>query len=124
MSTLREAMNERLLAAIRHFWSVRERQSTKQGGEEASAKDRGQRGAVTGGKQMDGFMRLVHDLFVEAGLESATIYCLAHPNWAPKKSRRRVRGSAPVEVSVVPVHCGATELPGWFRAEKNWDLLV
>jgi hypothetical protein len=84
-----------LAEAIRQFWSVRKQQARKQGRGKKRAKDRGTRGAVTGGKQMNGFIRLVADVLVAAGLNSATIYC---------KSR--------------------TELPGWYRPEKDWDLLV
>jgi hypothetical protein len=58
-------------------------------------KDRGDRSAVNGGKHLDGFRELVAALLEEAGLQRATIY------WRKK-----------------------TELPGWYRAEKNWDLLV
>jgi hypothetical protein len=50
---------------------------------------------VTGGKHLDGFHELVATLLEAAGLQRATIY------WRQK-----------------------TELPGWFRAEKCWDLLV
>ncbi len=58
-------------------------------------KDRGDRSAVTAGKHLDGFRELVAVLLEAAGLQRATIY------WRRK-----------------------TELPGWFRSEKNWDLLV
>jgi hypothetical protein len=58
-------------------------------------KDRGDRSAVTGGKHLAGFGELVAELLVAAGLQHATVY------WQKK-----------------------TEIPGWFRAEKNWDLLV
>lgn len=57
--------------------------------------DRGGRGAVTGGKQMAGFAALVRDLLVEAGVRASDI-----------QAGSRI------------------ELPGWFRAEKQWDLLV
>src|SRR5205814_6010305 len=53
------------------------------------------RGAVTGGKHLDGFRELVAALLEAAGLQRAVIY------WRKK-----------------------TELPGWFRAEKSWDLLI
>ena len=92
-----------LVAAVTHFWTVRTQQATRQGAEDATARDRGGRGAVTGGgrgavtggRQMDGFVRLVYDLLVASGLNNATISV---------RSR--------------------TELPGWFRPEKDWDLLV
>lgn len=58
-------------------------------------KNDGTRTAVTGGAQMDGFTELVHDLLVESGLADATIFC-------------KTKG----------------ELPGFFRATKEWDLLV
>lgn len=60
-----------------------------------SGKDRGDRSAVTGGKHLDGFRALVSDLLVASGLKDAHIF------WKQK-----------------------TELPGWYRAEKNWDLLI
>ncbi len=44
---------------------------------------------------MDGFVELVRDLLEESGVDKPVIYC-----------ERRV------------------ELPGWFRPEKKWDLLV
>ncbi len=79
--------------AVRHFWLTSEQQSTRQAG--TDDRDRGARGAVTGGKQMDGFTQLVRALLLEAQ---------------------------------VPEHCigidRRVELPGWFRAEKKWDLVV
>ena len=79
--------------AIRHFWLTRQHQSTRQ--VEVDDRDRGARGAVTGGKQMDGFVRLVRGLLVAAKVPEQ---CIAVD--------RRV------------------ELPGWFRAEKKWDLVI
>lgn len=82
-----------LREAIRLFWRTRDQQSKRQGSRKD--RDRGTRGAVTGGKQMDGFIRLVRDLLV---------------------------------ASKVPEQCIAidkrVELPGWFRAEKKWDLVI
>jgi Restriction endonuclease XhoI len=79
--------------AVRHFWLTRQQQSRKQAtGDEA---DRGARSAVTGGKQMDGFIRLVRNLLVDAKIPADCV-----------SIDKRV------------------ELPGWFRAEKKWDLIV
>ncbi|MBE3048496.1 restriction endonuclease [Candidatus Bathyarchaeota archaeon] len=50
---------------------------------------------MTGGKHLDGFISLCRDLLVEAGLPEANV-C-----WSQQR-----------------------ELPGYFRAEKNWDLLA
>ena len=82
-----------LREAIRHFWRTRDLQSNRQGS--AEDRDRGARGAVTGGKQMDGFIRLVRDLLIAARVPER---CIAID--------KRV------------------ELPGWFRAEKKWDLII
>jgi hypothetical protein len=87
-----EEHDARMREAVRFFWTTRQQQSTKQSSED---RDRGGRRAVTGGKQMDGFVRLVRDLLLEAK---------------------------------VPENCIAidrkVELPGWFRAEKKWDLVI
>src|SRR5437588_12358451 len=93
MSTL-EGIAERLKKAVQQFWLQRGQQAQSQGGDEGD-KDRGDRGAVTGGKHLDGFRELVAELLAASGLQRAHIF------WQQK-----------------------TELPGWFRAEKNWDLLV
>jgi hypothetical protein len=79
--------------AVRFFWQQRLRQSKRQGG--GDDRDRGARSAVTGGKQMDGFLRLVRQLLVEVHVPESSIAI-----------DRRI------------------ELPGWFRAEKKWDLVV
>ncbi len=94
MSDLLRDLDQQLRKAIASFWQQRDSQSRKQGGA-AGDKDRGDRGAVTGGKHLDSIRELVATLLEAAGLQRATIF------W-----RQR------------------TELPGWFRAEKNWDLLV
>lgn len=79
--------------AVRFFWRQRRRQSEKQGG--GVDLDRGARSAVTGGKQMNGFVELVRRLLIEANVPES---CIAVDN--------------------------RVELPGWFRAEKKWDLVV
>jgi len=94
MSEVLAGIEDKLKAAVCQFWALRTRQAENQGGDEGD-KDRGDRGAVTGGKHLDGFRDLVAELLIASGLQRATIY------WRTK-----------------------TELPGWFRAEKNWDLLV
>lgn len=79
--------------AVRHFWRTRQQQSTRQG--EELDRDRGGRSAATGGKQMDGFVRLVRDLLIAAKVPDRCIGV-----------DKRI------------------ELPGWFRAEKKWDLVI
>jgi Restriction endonuclease XhoI len=87
-------LEKKLRAAIRHFWSTRKKQARAQGTASGS-RDAGARTAVTGGRQMDGFIRLVQDLLCENGLPKAQVFCRE-----------------------------ASELPGWYRPEKQWDLLV
>lgn len=86
-------LEDGIKAAVQHFWNTREKQSTRQGLEED--RDRGSRAAATGGKQMDGFVRLVRDLLIAAKVPET---CIAID--------KRI------------------ELPGWFRAEKKWDLVI
>jgi Restriction endonuclease XhoI len=91
---LAPSLNEELRSAIRHFWRTRQRQARKQGSK-TGTRDAGARTAVTGGRQMDGFTALVRRQLRANGLPEATVFC-----------RRRI------------------ELPGWYRPEKQWDLLA
>jgi len=70
---LRPDIEKNLREAIKHFWKTRAKQARKQGAK-TGARDAGERTAVTGGQQMNGFI--------------------------------------------------AVEIPGWYRPEKKWDLLV
>ena len=87
-------LQNRLRKAIKHFWTTREAQAQKQGSKTGS-RDAGARTAVTGGHQMDSFISLVRDFLSENGLPQTHVFC-----------EKRV------------------ELPGWYRPEKKWDLLV
>lgn len=61
----------------------------------AGRKDQGARSAVTGGAQMDGFVGLFSDIIEDCGIGKSCVF---------RKSR--------------------LELPGFFRPEKQWDLVV
>jgi hypothetical protein len=87
-------LDSKLQSAVMQFWSSRENQAQKQG-TKTGVRDAGARAAVTGGSQMDGFVALVRDLLEESGVDKPLAYCERH-----------------------------IELPGWFRPEKKWDLLV
>lgn len=76
------------------FWGNREKARQKQ--IDAGKADQGERGGVTAGKNMDGFVSLVIDLIEANGLAHAKI------------SRQRA----------------VLTLPGYFRPTKLWDLLV
>lgn len=98
MSELLADLDRRLRAAIVTFWTTQANQSKKQGTKNGSAKrgkDRGNRAAVTGGKHLDGFIDLVQEVLERAGVLRATIYARTK-----------------------------TQLPGWFRATKSWDIVV
>ena len=87
-------VHERLRDAVKHFWQTRKAQGYRQG-TGTGQRDQGARTAVTGGAQMDGFADLVRDILLDSGVPALAIY------------RKK-----------------AIELPGDFRAENKWDLLV
>ncbi len=87
-------LQERVSQAVSHFWETRERQGHAQG-QVTGTKDAGSRSKVTGGKQMDGFIDLLSDVMAEEGLSADYL----HAN-------------------------RATTLPGYYRATKNWDLVI
>lgn len=66
----------------------------KKQGARTGKRDYGSRSAVTGGAQLDGFIALLNELLVENGLPNANI------------------------------HKKQTQLPGYFRPTKEWDLVV
>lgn len=80
--------------AVMAFWGNRDKAKKKQ--IEAGTVDQGERGGVTAGKNMDGFIALVIDLVKANGLSHASIH----------KTRALLT------------------LPGYFRPTKLWDLLV
>jgi hypothetical protein len=91
---LNAKIEEGLRKAIKHFWLTRTKQAKRQG-KKTGSRDAGARTAVTGGRQMDGFVSLVRDFLHKNGLPKAHVYC-----------EKRI------------------ELPGWYRPEKKWDLLI
>ncbi|KAB8140757.1 restriction endonuclease [Chloroflexia bacterium SDU3-3] len=80
--------------AIQAFWGNRDQARAKQ--QEAGIIDAGERGSVTAGKNMDGFIVLIRDLIHANGLPDAQI-------------QQRT---------------ALLTLPGYFRPTKRWDLLV
>src|SRR5665213_2297379 len=92
--TLDPRWERQLKEAVQHFWQTRSAQSENQG-IRTGRKDAEARSAVTGGKQLQGFADLVCDYLEESGLDRPSIHC-----------DRLV------------------EVPGWYRPEKCWDLLV
>lgn len=79
--------------AVSHYWQTRKAQREKQ--KKRGVSDAGLRSAVTGGAQMDGFIRLFIEIIVGAGMDEGYVF---------RKKR--------------------LELPGFFRPTKEWDLVV
>lgn len=89
-------VQEELRKAVRHFWTTRSSQETRQGAA-SGRKDAGNRAAVTGGKHADGFIEIIARIVRESGLPGAAIR-------VSEKSGRT--------------------LPGYFRPTKEWDVVV
>lgn len=81
--------------SVMAFWGNRDAAQQKQ--IEAGVRDQGSRGAVTAGKNMDGFIALMMDIVSANGLNDATVIKSGNLNLT---------------------------LPGFFRPTKMWDLLV
>lgn len=75
--------------AVKFFWQTRNKQLKSK-----STKDAGNRGAVTGGKQLDGFLDLFYKIAVNTGIPEECIF---------------LKGN---------------NLPEFFRPTKDWDLLI
>lgn len=80
---------DRIANAVAHFWKIRNKQ-----GVAGKSNDQGHRGAVTGGKQLDGIVELMSYIAKDNGIPES---------W---------------------VHSRNSTLPGFFRPTKNWDLLI
>lgn len=94
MNSTDGAYRNALRRAVRGFWRTRTDQHRRQG-RETGQRDQGGRSAVTGGRHMDSFVDLVRSVAIDAGVSTEHLHC-----------RQKC------------------ELPGYFRAEKRWDLVV
>jgi hypothetical protein len=83
--------------AVRTFWHGRQQQSQRQ--QARGTTDQGARGEVTGGQHMHGFARVLREYAEKAGVPASSIHTTADA-----KSQ--------------------TELPGYFRPTKSWDVVV
>jgi len=87
-------LDERFSQAVQFYWTTRARQLKKQK-DIGKINDAGLRSAVTGGAQMAELEILISDILFESGIS---------------------RDSISIGSSL--------ELPGYFRSEKKWDLVV
>ena len=81
-----------LKEAIRLFWETRNSQKNAQS--EKEIKDTGNRSSVTGGKQLDGLLKLLYVVATDLGIPKDCIF---------------IKGN---------------QLPGYFRPTKDWDMLI
>ncbi|HFC00688.1 MAG TPA: restriction endonuclease, partial [Phaeodactylibacter sp.] len=82
----------RIQAAIKIFWDTRSKQKSSQ--KTKTTQDTGNRSAVTGGKQLDGFIELLSAIAIDVGISKNCIYTKSN------------------------------HIPGYFRPTKDWDLLI
>lgn len=87
-----EKYRDQIKIAVLKFWETRDKQMLDQNGKEIQ--DAGNRSAVTGGKQLDGFLDLLYTVAIDAGIPSNCIY---------------LKGN---------------NIPGFFRPTKDWDKLI
>lgn len=107
----------RLSKAVCYFWNTRERQGESQGAATGD-KDRGARATVTGGRHCDGFSHLIRELLVDSGIPDAMVF--------HKRDKHEIGDDLPSWSSrrgLVEARKG-TELPGYFRPTKDWDLVA
>lgn len=93
MTKLIDNLGKHISEAVAHYWQTRKSQKEKQ--KKRGVSDSGLRSAVTGGAQMDGFIRLFTDTIIDAGMEERFVF------------RKKL-----------------LQLPGFFRPTKEWDLVV
>jgi hypothetical protein len=81
--------------AVSAFWRTRQAQTAKQ--QASGRNDQGTRSAATGGAQMNGFIALLRQVIVAAGIPHEGIFTDGRVN---------------------------VQLPGYFRPTKEWDVIV
>jgi len=82
-----DELNIKIGKAVKLFWDTKQKQLLASG-------DSSNRGAVTGGKQMDGFIDMLKGIAMEQGIPEECIYTKN------------------------------TYIPGFFRSSKDWDFLI
>lgn len=80
-------LKEEIHEAVRRFWQTKTEQSS-------ASVDTSRRGAVLGGKQLDGFLQLLVNACVTVGLPRECIFL------------------------------NSNNIPGFFRSSKDWDILI
>jgi hypothetical protein len=94
MPIILNKIEPRVRSAVKHYWGTLSSQAERQGSVTGRG-DTGNRNAVTGGKQMDGFCDLLMAILADNGITKPLIH---------RHSR--------------------LEIPGYFRPTKKWDMLI
>jgi hypothetical protein len=94
MPIILKNIKPRVRSAVKHYWGTLKTQARRQG-TVTGLTDTGNRNAVTGGKQMDGFCDLLMGVLVDNGITKPVVH---------RHSR--------------------LEIPGYFRPTKKWDMLI
>ncbi|MCI0184615.1 PaeR7I family type II restriction endonuclease [Sulfoacidibacillus ferrooxidans] len=89
----KEELEHRTNEAISFFWTTRTSQRDKNS--EGNVQNQGTRGSVTGGKQLNGFLKVLRWILTQNGVLDEEIFT-----------------------------SGKLELPGFYRPSKQWDLVV
>lgn len=88
--------DKQLRQAIKRFWKARA-SAKKAQGKRSGRKDTGNRSAVTAGGHLNGFVDLIVSIIQDAGIDQTHVFYKGH---------------------------GSTILPGYYRATKDWDIVV
>lgn len=72
MTKLIDNLENHISDAVAHYWQTRKAQREKQ--KKRGINDAGLRSAVTGGAQMDGFIRLFTEIIVDAGMDEGYVF--------------------------------------------------
>lgn len=93
-----------LRRAVQQFWNVRDMQAEKQ--RMSGGSDTGSRGAATGGGHMHALEDLVRNALQRLAIPDLTIFTAASAQNQNIRTKRQL------------------ELPGYYRPEKQWDMIV
>jgi len=93
MTKMIDDIENYISGAVSHYWQTRKAQREKQ--KKRGVSDAGLRSAVTGGAQMDGFIRLFTEIIVDAGMEERYVFKKKLLHWL-QQSRQNLKLARPL----------------------------
>lgn len=93
---MKKDYSQALRQAVKAFWSIRD-SASRVHGQRTGRRDAGNRSAVTSGGHLNGFIEIIVSIIHDAGVDETSVFYKGH---------------------------GSTILPGYFRATKDWDIVV